>query len=398
MIRKISLLFLTVLIAACTAHNTNRESLIQIIDQSFNLAREQYLTLNQELPDSLYPRSIDNSGIIVTNESGWWTSGFFPGSLWYLYEYFKDPELMQAAIRKTSLLEKEEYNIWDHDIGFKMFSSYGNELRLINDSTAIPILITSARTLIKRYNSTVGCIRSWGSIDDQKEYLVIIDNMMNLEILFWATKYTGDSSFYKVAISHADNTIANHFRSDGSSFHVLVYNPSNGEVIQKRTAQGYADESSWSRGQAWGLYGYTMSYRETNLKRYLDQAKNIANFIINNPNLPEDKIPYWDFNDPKIPESYRDASAGAIIASALIELSDYVNHKDQEKYLSIAEKIISSLSSDKYRSSLNTNGNFLIMHGVGNLPKKSEVDVPLSYADYYYLESMIRYYKRKTRE
>ena len=391
MVRKIIVLLILILIAACSTQDKSHDNILNLIDRSLKLAREQYMALNLELPDSLFPRSIDSSGMLVTNESGWWTSGFFPGSLWYLYEYSNDPELKQTAIQKTGKLEREKFNVWDHDIGFKMYCSYGNKLRLTNDSSAIPILLTSAQTLSKRFDNTVGCIRSWGSIKDRKEYLVIIDNMMNLELLFWATKQTGDSSFYHIAVSHADKTLANHFRPDGSSYHVLVYDPANGKVLQKRTAQGYSDESSWSRGQAWGLYGYTMSYRETGLKRYLEQAQKIADFIVNHPNLPEDKIPYWDFNDPEIPDTYRDASAGAIIASALLDLANYVNSDDRERYLSTAEMIISSLSSDKYRSSLHTNGNFLIMHGVGDLPKGSEVDVPLSYSDYYYLESILRY-------
>lgn len=394
MTRKISRILPILFLMSCTTPIDRQEDLITTINQSFELSRNQYLNLNKVLPDSLFPRSIDSSGLLITNESGWWTSGFFPGSLWYLYEYFNQADLLEAAVSKTSMLEKEMFNTWDHDIGFKMYCSYGNKLRLLNDSAAIPVLITAAQTLLKRFDGRVGCIRSWGSIEDQNDYLVIIDNMMNLELLYWATKQTGDSSFYRVAVSHADKTLVNHFRSDGSSYHVLNYNPATGEVKEKRTAQGFANESAWSRGQAWGLYGYTMSYRETGLRRYLDQAQKIADFIVDHSNLPEDKIPYWDFNDPEIPVTYRDASAGAIIASALLELSDYTKGNIQEKYLSTAEEIIASLSSEFYRSSLNTNGNFLLMHGVGDYPKNSEVDVPLSYADYYYLESMIRYLRK----
>jgi len=318
--------------------------------------------------------------------------------LWYLYEYFQDPGVLEAAEYRTGTLESEKYNSGDHDIGFKMFCSYGNRLRLTYDSAAIPALITSANTLLTRYVSSVGCIRSWGSIDDQHECLVIIDNMMNLELLFWATKQTGDSVYYKAAISHADKTLANHFRPDGSSYHVLAYDPKNGKVITKRTHQGFSNESSWARGQAWGLYGYTMAYRETGLKRYLDQARKIADFVIRHPNLPADKIPYWDFNAPGIPKTYRDASAAAIMASALTELADYADSSDQENYLSTAEQMIIRLSTKDYRSKLNTNGNFLLMHGVGHFSANSEVDVPLSYADYYYLEAMIRLHNRYRRE
>lgn len=380
-------------IISCQVNLNGQKNLNDIINTSLQLAVKQYALMNTTLPDTIFPRSVKPDGSLWTNKSGWWTSGFFPGSLWYLYEFSNNPELKEMAIGRTRAVENEKWNFRDHDIGFKIFCSFGNGLRLTGDTSYIPVILTAAKTLTQRYNPVVGCIRSWGLLEDENEYLVIIDNMMNLELLFRATKQSGDSSFFNIAISHADKTLTNHFRPDGSSYHVLNYDPKTGEVIQKRTAQGYADESAWARGQAWGFYGYTMAYSETGYERYLEQAQRIADFILNHPDLPEDKIPYWDFNAPDIPDALRDASAGAIIASALLELSTFTNDSLKSLYLENAEKIILTLSSESYRSESGENHNFLLRHGVGNIPSNSEVDVPLSYADYYYIEAMMRYNK-----
>ena len=253
------------------------------------------------------------------------------------------------------------------------------------------MIIQSAKTLSTRFNPKVGCIRSWDHSKEKWDYPVIIDNMLNLELLFAATQFTGDSSFYKIAVTHANTTIKNHFRPDYSSYHVLNYNPETGEVQQKKTAQGAADSSAWARGQAWGLYGYTVMYRETKDRKYLDQANNIANFLLSNANLPADKILYWDFDAPGIPNALRDASAAAIMSAALIELSGYDNKGYSKEYMLVAETILRNLSSPQYKADIGTNGGFILKHSVGHLPQKSEVDVPLTYADYYFLEAMKRY-------
>jgi uncharacterized protein YyaL (SSP411 family) len=326
----------------------------------------------------------------MTNEFGWWTSGFFPGSLWYLYENSGNDTILQLAKKRTMAIEDQQWNTHDHDIGFKMFCSFGNGLRILQDSSYIPYLMNAANSLTQRFKTEVGLIRSWGSNDSQDDYLVIVDNMMNLELLFWATAYSGDSTFYNIAVSHADSTMKNHYREDGSSWHVVDYNPLTGTVTTKKTAQGYADNSAWARGQSWGLYGYVLCYRATGNKKYLDHAIKIADFLTHHPNLPEDKIPYWDYNAPDIPDALRDASAGAIMGSALIELSGYVEGEKGEGYLEIGKTIVQSLSSDVYRAGEGTNNNFLLMHSVGHLPANNEVDVPLSYADYYYIEAMMR--------
>jgi uncharacterized protein YyaL (SSP411 family) len=236
----------------------------------------------------------------------------------------------------------------------------------------------------------VGCIKSWDS-KNPSDFLVIIDNMMNLELLFETTKATGDSSFYRIAVTHANTTMKNHFRPDYSSYHVLNYDVTTGAVKEKKTAQGYANESAWARGQAWGLYGYTVCYRETKDVRYLQQAQHIAEFILTNPNMPADKIPYWDFNAPDIPNALRDASAAAVMASAFIELSHYTDKKNARKYIQVAETMIRNLSAPEYKAAPGANGGFILQHGVGHKPAGTEVDMPLTYGDYYFIEACKRY-------
>jgi unsaturated chondroitin disaccharide hydrolase len=344
------------------------------------------------LKDTLrFPRTTSPDGKLKTVPSNDWTSAFYAGNLWYMYDLTKDKKWELAARRWTAGLEKEKYNTHTHDLGFMLYCSFGNGLRLTNDPAYKQILIQGAKSLSTRFNKKAGVIRSW---DHGKwKFPVIIDNMMNLEFLFWATRVTGDSSFYDIAVTHANTTLKNHFRADNSSYHVIDYDTLTGAVIAKATAQGYADESAWARGQAWGLYGYTVTYRETKDIRYLDQAVKIAEFFLNHPNLPKDKVPYWDFNALNITSEERDASAAAIAASGLLELSGYV--KNGDKYKKAAEDMLISLSSPAYLAAVGTNNNFILMHSVGHKPAKSEIDVPIVYADYYYIEALIRYDRMK---
>jgi hypothetical protein len=365
-----------------------------VIDESLAFSVKQYNLMTdvmKEKPD-LLPRTVDTSGVLIASNSGWWTSGFFPGSLWYLYEYSKDEKIKDAAMQMTSRVEKEKNNTGTHDLGFMLYCSFGNGFRLTGEESYKDILLIGAKSLSTRFRPKIGCIQSWGSRKGW-QCPVIIDNMMNLELLLWAFNQTGDSTFYKIAVSHADTTIKNHFRSDYSTWHVVSYDTITGRVEIKQTAQGAADGSSWARGQSWGLYGYTVMYRETGLQRYLDQAQHIADFLINHPNLPEDKIPYWDYDAPGIPNAKKDASAGAIMASALIELSGYVGQEKKDQYLAIAEKQIRSLASPAYMAKTGENADFILMHSVGSLPGNSEVDAPLTYADYYFIEALMRYRK-----
>lgn len=356
----------------------------------FAESAEQYLFLSRHLPPDSFPKTFfPKTGRYEFSNSAWWCSGFYPGTLLYLYEQTGNRALQTEAGRILQVLEKEKTNTHTHDLGFMMYCSFGNHNRIRPSEQDREILLTSARSLATRFNPAVGCIRSWDS--KPGDFLVIIDNMMNLELLFWATRVTGDSSFYRVAVTHANTTMKNHFRADHSSYHVINYDEQTGAVKEKRTAQGAANESAWARGQAWGLYGYTATYRDTRDPAYLEQAAAIADFLLTHPQLPPDGIPYWDFNAPGIPNSLRDASAAAIMASGLLELAHYVDADRGANYFRLAETIIRTLSGSSYRAAKGSNGGFIIQHGVGHHPQQTEVDVPLTYGDYYYIEAMIRY-------
>lgn len=331
------------------------------------------------------PRSLSEKGELIAVKRSDWTSGFFPGVLWFLYEHSNDTAWKRAARKYTALVKDEQYNGKTHDMGFKIYCSVGNAYRSTGDTNDRKVLVQAAKTLATRFNPIVGCIRSWDHNRDKWDFPVIIDNMLNLELLFEATKLTGDSSFYKIAVRHANTTMKNHFRADYSTYHVIDYNPKTGAVRKKNTHQGYQDESTWSRGQAWALYGYTMCYRETHDPRYLTQADQVAKWLFNHPNMPADGVPYWDFNAPDIPKEPRDVSAATIIASALYELSTF--SKEKALYVQWADKILNSLSQH-YLAKKGENKGFILLHSTGSKPSGTEVDKPLSYADYYFLEAL----------
>lgn len=361
---------------------------VSFIDKQIRSATAQYKILMKRLPDNAFPRSYDSAtGNLITSNSGWWCSGFYPGTLLYLYEYTTDDTLKQEAIKRLNPLEKEQYNKGTHDLGFMMYCSFGNAYRLWHDEKYKDILVTSARSLATRFSTATDAIRSW-NFGDWK-YPVIIDNMMNLELLTWAAATSNDSSLKKIAIAHAHTTLTNHFRPDYSSWHLVDYDPKTGKAIKKQTVQGAADSSAWARGQGWALYGYTTMFRETGHQEYLQQARHIAHFILQH--LRGDKIPYWDFDAPGIPNVPKDASAAAVMASAFIELSGYVTKKEKKKYLTVAATMLRSLASPMYSLQNGQGGGFILKHSVGNLPANSEIDVPLSYADYYYIEALLRY-------
>ncbi|MEI6950214.1 glycoside hydrolase family 88 protein [Paraflavisolibacter sp. H34] len=331
------------------------------------------------------PRSLEN-GELKLVPSRDWTSGFFPGVLWYLYEYTGKDRWQQQARSFTAPIEQEQWNGATHDMGFKVYCSVGNGYRLTGDPHYKEVLVQSARTLASRFHPVVGTLRSWDR-RDKWGFPVIIDNMLNLELLFAATRLSGDSSFYRIAVSHATTTMKNHFRPDYSSYHVVDYDTLTGKVVKRTTHQGYAHESAWARGQGWGVYGFTMCFRETHDSAYLRQAEHIADFILGHPHLPKDKVPYWDFNAPDIPKAPRDASAAAVIASGLYELSRY--SQQGKRYRAAADKMIKSLTRH-YRAPIGQAKGFLLVHSTGHKPNESEVDAPLSYADYYYLEALLR--------
>ena len=326
-----------------------------------------------------------------------WRSGFFPGSIWYLYELTGDESLLPLARKYTESISEAQFLTWHHDIGFIINCSFGNGLRLNKDSANHykKVIIQAAQSLCTRFREKPQTIQSWNVSNNSWqsergwECPVIIDNMMNLELLFEAYKLSSDSTFLKVAVAHADRTLQEHFRPDGSCYHVIDYNIEDGSVRHRQTAQGYADESAWSRGQAWAIYGFTICYRETKNPKYLNQALNTFDFMKNHKHMPDDCIPYWDMDAPNIPNEPRDVSSAAIIASALYEISTYPV-KNAQSYKDYADKIMKSLSSSDYTAQLGTNGRFILMHSVGSIPHNSEINVPLNYADYYYLEALQR--------
>lgn len=359
---------------------------IQVAEQQIGFQTE----LIEKSGKVLIPRTIKNDKIHYVAIDDW-TSGFFAGTMWYMYDLTGDEKWKTLGVKYTEHLDSAKYLTWHHDVGFMINSSYGNALRVTGDTAYKSVMMEAARSLATRYRPVPGVIQSW---DEDRGWQgkrgwmcpVIIDNMMNLELFFEATRISGDSSYYKMAVSHADVTMAHHFRDDFSSFHVVDYDKIKGGVRSRETAQGYAHESAWARGQAWAIYGYTVCYRETRDERYLKMAENIYNYLINHPAMPADLVPYWDFDAPNIPNEPRDASAAAIIASALYELSTY----KQAGFKETADKIVASLSSPAYRAIVGTNQHFLLMHSVGSIPHGHEIDVPLNYADYYFLEALVR--------
>ncbi|MDA9774473.1 glycoside hydrolase family 88 protein [Saprospiraceae bacterium] len=370
-----------------TLSTSDTNSLTEIQKQLDNYSQRAREDLGKIPFDSLeIPRTIESDGEVKGTPSKSWTSGFYPGMLWQLYGHSKDEKLKEAALQWSNVVEKEKFDGGTHDLGFKIYCPFGNAYKITKVEKYKDVFVTAAKTLSTRYNPKVGAIRSWDHHAELWSFPVIIDNMMNLEMLFEATNHTGDSSFYHIADQHAKTTLKNHFRPDHSSYHVVSFDPETGEVENKNTHQGFGHESAWSRGQAWGLYGFATAYRYTKNPEFLNQAKEIANFIFNHPNLPEDLIPYWDFDAPNIPNEPRDVSAAAITASGLFELSkhDIVNAK---KYQEWASAILDSLQSEKYQ---NSTAPFFLKHSVGSIPGKFEIDSPIIYADYYYVEALLR--------
>jgi rhamnogalacturonyl hydrolase YesR len=370
---------------------TGGDTLLRSIPATFEFAGAQYGRLLASAKDDPgIPRTFEH-GKLVTVRPKDWTSGFVAGSLWYLYEFSQDPKWLAAAQDYTSRLESVRNFRGSHDVGFILGCSYGNGYRLTKNPAYPAVMRDGAASLATRFNPQVGQLRSW---DHGKwTFPVIVDNLMNLEFLMSVARESGEKRFEEIAVSHADKTLQNHFRPDSSSYHVVDYDPSNGKVIAKKTHQGASDDSAWARGQAWGLYGYTMMFREAKNPAYLAQAVKIAEFVLKHPRLPADKVPYWDFDAPGIPDAPRDASAAAVMASALIELSGMTEGEQSRSFLALARQQLISLSSPAYLAKAGENGNFLLMHSVGHLPKPSEVDVPLNYADYYFLEALLRYQK-----
>ena len=371
-----------------------QESMREVADRVFARAALQCEQLAQGL-DSLHtPRSF-NGTKLITARPKWWCSGFFPGTLWLVYEYTGDDKFRALAERETAKVEPIKLVTNDHDVGFQINCCFGQQYRITGDPHAKEVMHTAAHSLATRFNPTVGCIRSWDfQLNGSSwQYPVIIDNMMNLELLLTVSEMENEPELAQVAVSHANTTMKNHYRPDFTTYHLVDYNPADGSVNLRQTVQGYADDSAWARGQAWSIYGFTMMYRFTGDSAYLNRAVAVADMLLSR--LPEDGIPYWDFDSPKIPDDYRDASAAAVMASAFIELAAYV--PDGSSYMKMAERQLRTLSSEEYLAEAGTNGGFILKHSIGNMPGNSEVDVPLTYADYYFLEAMSRYCSSNTK-
>lgn len=367
-----------------------QETMGETIERALATARCQSLVLAKNLEDQpgCLPRSFRN-GQLVTSDYSWWCCGFFPGVLWQLYSDCGDKELLRYARLYTERTEKAKGKTDTHDLGFMLYCGYGQGYNLTGDQQYLDVLKEGVSSLLTRYDPWLGVIKSWDWNPDWK-FPVIIDNMMNLEMLCFMSRMTGEQRFADVAKAHANTTMANHFRDDYSSYHLVSYDPATGKACLKQTVQGFADESAWARGQAWGLYGYTMMYRETKDAAYLDMARRIASFMCNHPNMPSDGVPYWDFDADNIPYALRDASAAACMASALIELSTMDKSEDGPVWLEFAKKQIRTLSSAEYLAEPGQQGGFILKHSVGSIPGNSEVDVPLTYADYYFIEALLR--------
>lgn len=338
------------------------------------------------LPRNIYPEQTTWNKVGIQD----WTSGFWPGILWYAFEASGDSAILEKALHTTEALEGVlEVPVDNHDLGFMLFCSYGNGYRLTKNSAYHDLLLVAADSLATLYNPTVGTILSWPAMREQMSWPhnTIIDNMINLELLFWASKNGGDSSLYDMAVKHAETSMTSLIRPDSTTYHVAVFDTIDGHFIKGVTHQGYADDSQWARGQGWSIYGYTMVYRETGDKKFLVTAQKLADKFIKM--MPDDKISFWDFNDPAIPNAPKDASAAAVVASGLLELSAYSNSETSKwKYHQVAIDILAELSKDKYLSK-DKNPSFL-MHSTGHWPNKSEVDASIIYADYYYIEALLR--------
>lgn len=398
----LAMAFATLLLASC---HTQRKAEKSFVSENIEFAEQQTQLMLKNTENNVgkkYPRTANREGKLLSSSPYDWTPGFFPGALWYLYELTGKPEWKEAAQKWTHPLEKLKTFTAHHDIGFMMYCSYGNAERLASQPEYRDILVRSAQSLCTRFDERVGLIESWNYrkawSGEEWFYPVIIDNMMNLELLCYASRVTGDPKYRDIAVRHADKTLKNHFRPDHSSYHVVDYDTLTGKVLHRQTCQGYSDNSTWSRGQAWAVYGYTMMYRETKKPEYLEAAKNFADYFIRR--LPADLVPLWDFDagsegfEPQgksyavtYKEKVRDASASAIVCSALFELGEMSHEKH---YIDTAVRMLHSLSTG-YRAPLGENANFIIMHCTGSLPHKSEIDAPLTYADYYYLEALTRY-------
>jgi len=409
--QSVLILALAVFATACNSYERKKAKFINE-NIEFAVAQTQLMLdfLGEPTGKNL-PRSMQKNGETGTTNLFDWTSGFFPGYLWYLYELTGDCAWRDVAEKWTAPLEPVKTYTKIHDVGFMMYCSFGNAERLASKPEYKDILVESANSLATRFSDRVNSIKSWdfrrGWRDDFIwQFPVIIDNMMNLDLMFYASRVTGDPRFYDMSVAHAYTSMHNHFRDDFSTYHVVDFDTITGEARSKETVQGLSDNSTWARGQAWAIYGFTLTYRETGNKDFLNAAIRATEMYLND--LPDDLIPYWDFNlgqegfiprprsgatefmvgAPREKPFLRDVSAATIVTSALFELSELTNDR---RYYDYAVRMLRTLASPTYRAELGKNANFILKHSVGNIPHRSEIDVPIIYADYYFVEALVRY-------
>lgn len=405
-IKLIAILLIILFVSSCKKEAIKNDAKIEtkqeLTKRVFNLAEKQYRFLIDKIDTIsplLQPRSLNKDGTLRMAYKEDWTSGFFPGSLWYLFEYTKDQKWKTEAEKFTEALDSAQFVKWNHDVGFMIQNSFGQGYRLTGNEVYKQAVIDAAKSLSTRYRPVAKVIQSWDTdapwIQGKNlDMPIIIDNMMNLNLLYQATKHTSDTTFSDIANAHASTTIEHQYRKDFSCYHIIDYDHITGKVRKKVNFQGFADESSWARGQAWGLYGYVESYKESGKKEFLEQAKSIAHFIINNNKIPKDNIPYWDYDAESTEKIPRDASAAAIVASALLDLQDF-DADNKKQYLEYSEIILRNLSSDEYLAKKGENGGFILKHSVGNFHENNENDAPLNYADYYFLEALLKWNEKQ---
>jgi unsaturated chondroitin disaccharide hydrolase len=365
-------------------------------DRALQFAREQLArtSTSADIPVDQYPKNTEDNRtwkLIPADQRIDWIQGFFPGLLWYMYEADQDPVWRERADARTRPIEVQKLNTQTHDLGFKFFPSFGAAYRLTGDAYYRDVLLTAARSLAQRFHAPSGVINC---CDWNREWKVplVTDTMMNLELLFWAAENGGDPAWKDMALSHALVTLRDMVRPDGGTFHVVDYDAA-GNIRARETFQGHSDPSTWSRGHAWAIYGFTMAYRYTKDPRMLEAAIKVTDYYL--ARLPPDSIPYWDMDAPA-DQLVKDSSAGAAVASALLELHTFVTDPAvKERYRAAALAMLDSLSSSAYLAT-GTQSPGILLHGVAFYrtpikPKGEAIDESLIYGDYYFVEALLRF-------
>jgi unsaturated chondroitin disaccharide hydrolase len=375
---------IAVLTSGCRPTDTPFDRLVR---DDVAYAGNRVSATESSVPASAYPQETDASGAWKTTLPAIWTSGFQAGLDWELYQATGSPYWRALAQTRQAGVESQDVNTSDHDIGFKIFDSFGNGLRLTGDPSSKSVLLTAADHLATLYDPDVGCLLSWG--DPKTDFKVVIDSVMNLELLLWASKHGRSTTLRDIALSHARHLQTDHVRADGSTFHAVWYNPTTGAILKQGTIQGNRDASTWSRGQAWAVHGFTMMYRETGDASFLATARSTADWWL--AHVPHDMVPYWDFDFTDGSSEPRDSSAAAIAASGLLELARLdPDSARASRYQAGAVATLTSLSSSAYRSD-GTGSQAILLHGTRyKNDHPGDFDTGLIFGDYYFMEALLR--------